>query len=159
MTAEPKRSITARMEAKIERIPFSGCWIWAGAQFDGYGRIVICGTARRVHRVMYELMYGPILPGMCVCHRCDVSLCVNPAHLFLGSVAENNTDMMSKGRHVAWKKSLTHCIRGHEFTPDNTILRKDGCRSCRTCQRMHGTKYDHRRRKPRRDRGVIRATL
>jgi len=83
-----------------------GCWIWTGCRTpDGYGRLSI-GSHGKVyaHRLSWEVHHGPIPGGRLVCHNCpggDSPACVNPAHLFLGTIQDNNRDARHKGRSVA----------------------------------------------------------
>ncbi|MNS92427.1 hypothetical protein D3C72_1265650 [compost metagenome] len=98
----------ARLEAK--RAIRGDCWIWTGTkQPTGYGIIIVDEQKRRklTHRLAFEVYKGPIPPGMCVCHRCDVPLCFNPDHLFLGTTAENNFDRIRKGRSYRPKGELS----------------------------------------------------
>lgn len=76
-----------------------GCWLWRGyVNQRGYGLRANDGGERRVHRYAWCLANGPVPVGKLVCHTCDVRNCVNPAHLFLGSAADNTRDMFRKGR-------------------------------------------------------------
>ena len=75
------------------------CWLWIGKKHIGhpYPRI---RNGESMHRIAWELTRGPIPEGMCVLHKCDNTRCVRPSHLFLGTHADNVTDMVSKGRNV-----------------------------------------------------------
>jgi hypothetical protein len=76
-----------------------GCWIWLGClHHQGYGLLNVSGKTMKAHRVSYELHFGAIPTGMSVLHRCDNTSCVHPAHLFLGTQADNVKDMVQKGR-------------------------------------------------------------
>lgn len=99
-----KRDRTAIFAASYEVDPFGGCWLWTGPMKEsGYGRIWNGSKNILAHRFSYALHVGPIpagdgYHGACVLHRCDVPACVNPAHLRLGTHADNMADMKAKGR-------------------------------------------------------------
>lgn len=94
------------------------CWLWTGSTLllGGYGRIKFKGKAIKAHRLSWILHNGEIPEGQLVCHKCDVRLCVNPDHLFLGTPGDNIRDMVAKGRQA---KGETHYSR----TQPNAVLK------------------------------------
>lgn len=80
--------------------PNTGCWLWLGGmKVAGRGQRATVGR-KYASRVAWLLFRGPVPDGRWVLHRCDNGMCVNPAHLFLGTVQDNNADMVRKGRHL-----------------------------------------------------------
>lgn len=89
-----------RFELSYEPVPEAGCWIWIGRAIgSGYGNIRVLNKQILAHRYSYMLFNGEIPFGLQVCHKCDVRLCVNPEHLFLGTAKDNALDRESKGRN------------------------------------------------------------
>jgi hypothetical protein len=94
------KSLVERFRSKYIPVPESGCWLWLDSlDKDGYGRLQLPGKQSvKAHRLSYQLQHGE-LPSLCILHRCDVRCCVNPAHLYAGTLAQNNQDCITRGRY------------------------------------------------------------
>lgn len=128
--------------ARIEGCPVPGeCWIWEGARTKSrsgfYGRIQQDGHCRYAHRVVYELLVGPIPDGLEIDHLCRQTECCNPQHL------EPVTGLTNVRRGT--RGSQTHCARGgHPLSGDNLYLAphtKGYRRVCRKCRDENMAKW------------------
>lgn len=97
----PKLTTSADHLHRYEPELNTGCWLWTGYLHPkGYGYVEVGGRKHRAHRLFYQELVGPIPAGMILCHKCDTPACVNPAHVFVGTDADNVADMKAKGRLV-----------------------------------------------------------
>lgn len=103
------RPLADRFWARVEKRGPDECWPWTGYRdAKGYGQIALNRrTAEGAHRVSWALARGEIPDGIHVLHRCDNPPCCNPAHLFLGTHADNMWDMKAKGRASGGPGPLT----------------------------------------------------
>lgn len=84
------------------------CWLWSGTKnANGYGVLGINKKMFLAHRFSFELHKGKIPKGYCICHSCDVPACVNPKHLWSGTLKQNSIDMAKKGRFSKNLRKLT----------------------------------------------------
>lgn len=138
-----KTPIEVRFWKYVEKT--EGCWNWTGrVHTSGYGDV--CHLARhfRSHRMSFFLTHGRWpSPNLCVLHKCDNRLCVNPAHLYEGTKKQNSRDALERGRH--WPAKVAHCARGHVFDVENT-RHYNGQRYCRACERLRTARRRLRRR-------------
>jgi hypothetical protein len=155
------RPLAERFEEKVARgaggIPphrpeLGACDLWMGSRGKppkDYGDMHYDGATIGAHVVAFFLHWGR-WPEPCCLHLCDRPRCVRWDHLFEGTIADNNVDMIAKGRRVQpWPAVLnalkTHCPAGHPYEGENLIIDR-GSRVCRECGRKHARDYQARKR-------------
>lgn len=145
-----KRRQKAPLEERFQRfvapvVDVDACWLWTGGTRgrDPHGQFYRDGHRVGAHRVAWELANGrPVPDGMFVLHHCDNGICVNPAHLYIGTQWDNMRDLRQRKLMLAGASAETHCIHGHEFTAGNTYIHpKRRTRHCRTCARARTTSW------------------
>lgn len=123
-------------EGRTVADPDTHCWLWRGLRNrDGYGVVRIDYRPKMLHRVMYEHFLGDIPDGLFIDHLCRVRHCINPGHLEVVTVAENN-------RRAALVK--THCPQGHPYEGANLRIASSGktsYRACRACNRESSARH------------------
>lgn len=149
------KTLEERLESKIDRTPGRGpngdCWIWTAClDAYGYGAISYLRRTLKAHRVTFFLAGKHIPEGMELDHLCRVRSCVNPEHL----EAVTHRVNMDRGEIATAKiagikaKMLlrTHCMRGHEYTPQNTELRTGNGRRCVICRNEYCRAWHSRKK-------------
>lgn len=134
-------------------VPTGFCWLWTGGTTDGYGNVRRNGQSQRVHRVVYELLIGPIPEGTEIDHLCRVRACCNPDHLEPVARVVNNARGQSPSSR---NRRKTHCPNGHEY--DIEIERRGGverrCSQCEKAKRRARTQREAIDRQQRRAEGM-----
>ncbi len=143
----PRPSFEDRFWKRVDKT--ESCWLWTGARMPkGYGQFTWDGRRWLVHRKAYELLIGPIPPGLDLHHDmaggCTSRSCVNPAHL----IPLPRLDHVHQEPPEVNNATKTRCKHGHPFTPENTYLIRTGGRMCRVCNTANARRYRNANKMP-----------
>ncbi len=140
------KSPAERFWPKVDKRP-GGCWLWTGAVLrNGYGYFGLSCVRSApksilAHRWAYIDANGEPPEGLVIDHLCRVRTCVNPAHMEPVTQQVNLLRGVGPALRRAHFAAITHCVHGHEYTPENTYRNKrDGRRSCKECSRIRQRK-------------------
>ncbi len=116
-----KRPSEERFWSKVVFPEDSDCWLWAASiNNNGYGEFWAGDKYVKAHRWAYEYLIGPIPAGLTIDHLCRTRHCVNLRHL---EAVTNRVNILRGMGATACHARKTHCIHGHEYTRENTIIR------------------------------------
>jgi hypothetical protein len=135
-------TLAERFWSKVGQPDANGCWPWlAASDKDGYG--FMWGDERhrkvRAHRVVYELLVGPLTVGLQIDHLCRNRRCVNPAHLELVTARENTLRGDGPTARLAKRLVCSGCGRPYDE------MRTDGSRRCSACNRRYQREWRRKR--------------
>lgn len=141
MTNVLSADFASRFWSKVDKRGPDDCWLWTRSKDRfGYGQFFAGQHAvqrnPRAHRVAYELSKGAIPSGLCVLHSCDNRPCCNPAHLWVGSNAENVADKTAKGRQTKGAQINTAKLNADAVRAIRRL--KASGLSCAAVARVHG---------------------
>jgi hypothetical protein len=140
-----------RFWAKVEVGPSDECWVWTGSRNSwGYGYFrSSLGVTTAAHRYSAQLHLPDYSDELWVLHHCDNPPCVNPAHLYMGTVQDNCRDMVERGRARNQYVGAVACSNGHPYIEGSYYVRRDRnervCRVCRA-ERLAREKNDPEKR-------------
>jgi len=114
--------------------PTTGCWIYLkGCNAKGYAVVGFKGKLIQLSRLsLHYYKDMPLISSVFACHHCERKDCWNPEHLYAG---DGNSNMQD------YSRNLRYCLRGHEYTPENTYLYKGKYKVCRKCVRVNKKIY------------------
>ena len=129
--------------------PNSGCWLWEGhVSPGGYGSVRLrLGKGKwatfNVHKITYQAYKGIVPEGLFLDHLCRTRSCGNPNHLEAVTPSVNGLRGVIGHINKQRASERTHCINGHEYTEENTYMKKatqksSGGRQCRECKKTWG---------------------
>ena len=96
---EPAKTPLERLLKNVQYEPNTGCWIREKSHTEfGHALIKYGDKLIYAHRLSWMIHKGDIPQGLCVLHKCDMPACINPDHLFIGTLKDNTQDMIKKGR-------------------------------------------------------------
>ena len=126
--------VEQRYWAKVDKRGPDECWPWIGAVTRWRGAFIYNGRFETAHRVAVMIDGREIPPGMVVDHICKMGLCVNPAHLRV--VTQRVNSLENSESPFAKNARKTHCIKGHPFSPENTLVQHLPSKTPKTKPRM-----------------------
>lgn len=147
----PSDDDAERFWTKVDKAGADDCWPWtASKNGDGRGQFSFGGRRHMAPRIAWSLEHGEPFPEhLMACHSCDNPSCVNPRHIWPGTMRDNAIDAVRKGRVVSpyslgsipHNRLKTHCANGHEYNSENTRNELNGSRACRICHRAANRRY------------------
>ncbi len=117
----------------------SGCRIPVGIKTRrplpttfGYSRVTVLGRRHQAHRLCWELANGDVPAGLDLDHLCRNRACCEVSHL---EPVTRQVNLLRGETITARHAAKTHCPKGHEYTAENTQMKR-GTRQCRECDRI-----------------------
>lgn len=146
MTSHPVPLTISRLRQFFAKVEFTdSCWLWTASKNKGYGQVGVNGYPVAAHRAVYSWFRDGIDSTLDIDHLCRVPACVNPNHMEQVTRRENTR----RGRAWSLHEPKTHCVNGHEYTPENTRIDGAGKRRCLICTRRSAREGARRRYKKR----------